>query len=258
MYLDDSVLTAGITGHLTLTLKSSYCASKITNILEHNNLNLSAPQKEVGLWHFRFAHCGIPWVQSLMRIEKVEVGNTGTPPIIPTRNKTTCKVDPPKCPGCILAKQHRLNPGSQTTVNKPERELALRRKASSVGDSIHCDQYVSKVPGRLPHTYGKEAPTERFRGGTMFVDAFSTYIHLVNQVTLTAGETLMGKRQFDVFAAQHGIKLRHFHTDNHPFSAEAFVSDLHDNEQTISYSGVGAHFQNGVAERCQQTITQWA
>ena len=106
MYLDDSVLTAGLTGHLTLTLKSGYCASKITNILEHNNLNLSAPQKEVGLWHFRFAHCGIPWVQSLMRVEKVEVGSTGTPPIIPTRNKTICKVDPPKCPGCILAKQH--------------------------------------------------------------------------------------------------------------------------------------------------------
>jgi hypothetical protein len=40
--------------------------------------------------------------------------------------------------------------------------------------------------------------------------------------------------------------------------ADDFVADLKLHSQTIDYSGVGAHFQNGVAERAIQTIVTWA
>jgi hypothetical protein len=35
-------------------------------------------------------------------------------------------------------------------------------------------------------------------------------------------------------------------------------ADLVTKGQTLSLSGVGAHHQNGVAERAIQTVTQWA
>ena len=257
-FLDNDVALAGINGHLGLTLQSDATKDKIRGILHDNNHNLSRPQKELSLWHGRLGHCGIPWVQTLMRPEKHDVGSESHPAIIPTKHQATCRVDAPKCPGCLLAKQHRLNPKSQTTSNKPEREMALRRDVTEVGAEIHTDQYVSKTPGRLPHTFGKEPPTERYHGGTIFVDAKSAYVHLVNQVSLRIGETLVGKRTFEMFARQHGIKLKHFHADNHPFNAKEFRLDLEDKDQTISYSGAGAHFQNGVAERTNQTITNWA
>ena len=43
-----------------------------------------------------------------------------------------------------------------------------------------------------------------------------------------------------------------------PFHAEVFKKHAKLNDQEISYSGVGAHHQNGVAERGIGTVTRWA
>jgi hypothetical protein len=53
-------------------------------------------------------------------------------------------------------------------------------------------------------------------------------------------------------------KLQSFRADNMPFNSKEFKSDLVTKGQTLSLSGVGAHHQNGVAERAIQTVTQWA
>ena len=258
MFLDHHCKFVDLSGPVAHTLGTTTWAKDNLSLLIEQNLNLTRPQKELNIWHYRLAHAGYGWIQSLMRVEKVAVGSPGTPPIIPTTNGSTSKCEAPKCPSCLLGKQHRHTPGSQTTKNKPEREMAIRRKAMKPGDLISGDQYVCKTPGRLPNTFGKERPSEQYHGGTIFVDAFSSYVHLVNQISLRIGETLVGKHKFDSFARQCGIKLKHFRVDNHPFNAKDFLEDLEDNEQTISYSGVGAHFQNGVAERAQQTVVQWA
>ena len=49
-------------------------------------------------------------------------------------------------------------------------------------------------------------------------------------------------------AETFGIVVKKFHTDNGIFAEEGFKSDVSNNNQTISYCGVGAHFQNGTAE----------
>jgi hypothetical protein len=49
-----------------------------------------------------------------------------------------------------------------------------------------------------------------------------------------------------------------YHTNNAPFYAEEFVRDCTNKEQKIDYSAMGAHHQNGMAERAIHTVTLWA
>lgn len=49
----------------------------------------------------------------------------------------------------------------------------------------------SSTPGRLPNTYGKETLSEKFVGGTVFIDEASELIFVKNQVRLGATETKM-------------------------------------------------------------------
>ena len=54
-----------------------------------------------------------------------------------------------------------------------------------------------------------------------------------------------------------GREVRSYHTDNAPFQSKAFRETLASEHQSITFSGVGAHHQNGAAERAIKTITWW-
>jgi hypothetical protein len=73
---------------------------------------------------------------------------------------------------------------------------------------------------------------------------------------LRIGETLKGKHNFECFAKQFDIKIKHYHDDNAPFGANEFKSDIANQDQELTFSGVGAHHQNGVAERSIRTVIQ--
>jgi hypothetical protein len=75
---------------------------------------------------------------------------------------------------------------------------------------VSIDQYVSSIPGRLPHTKGKESPKDKFNGGTIFVDHASAYIHLTHQVSLHVGEMLRAKHSFKFFWPLMAFALKAF------------------------------------------------
>ena len=81
---------------------------------------------------------------------------------------------------------------------------------------------------------------------------------LRNQVSLGIGETLQSKHAFEKFASNFNVKVKSYRADNQPFGAKAFREDIDVQEQELDFSGVGAHHQNGVAERSIQTVTSWA
>ena len=62
---------------------------------------------------------------------------------------------------------------------------------------MSLDQYVVKTPGGLPTRFGKESHTNMFHEGKIFRDASSKYIHVQNQVSLGAGETVNAKMRFE-------------------------------------------------------------
>ena len=61
-------------------------------------------------------------------------------------------------------------------------------------------------------------------------------------------ESIEAKAAYERMAATFGIIVKKFHIDNGIFAEEGFKRDASDNNQTISYCGVGAHFQNRIAE----------
>jgi hypothetical protein len=53
-----------------------------------------------------------------------------------------------------------------------------------------------------------------------------------------------------------GVSIQNYHGDNGVYKSADFVKDLNNRNQTTLYSGVGAHHQNGVAERAICTISE--
>jgi hypothetical protein len=72
--------------------------------------------------------------------------------------------------------------------------------------------------------------------------------------SLTSKGTIEAKNSFEQFAADHGIQVKQYHADNGCCADNEFKQHCEQHRQTITYCGVNAHFQNGIAEREQLEI----
>ena len=104
----------------------------------------------------------------------------------------------------------------------------------------------------------KKVLNKSTKGGTIYYDHASGAMFLRHQVSLRAGETVRAKQAFEQFAKQNGMNIMSFQAVILPFNSKELRDDLALHDQTIDFSGVGAHHQNGVAKRSIQTVTQWA
>ena len=136
--------------------------------------------------------------------------------------------------------------------------LTILRHSVMAKSPVSINQYISHIPGCLPNTMGWEATKDQYHGGTLFVNHASGFIFIKHQVSLSAGETLIGRCQFEQYALQLSITIESYHAGNAPFSSSAFAKDFTACGQTISFSGVGEHHQNGTTKHAIKTITSWA
>ena len=88
---------------------------------------------------------------------------------------------------------------------------------------------------------------------TIFVDHYSDLSYIHAQKTTSAQETIEAKHAFERFAKSHGVMVKHYHADNGRFAEKRFMSEVANAGQTISFCGVNAHFQNGVAGNASGT-----
>ena len=130
MFMDVNLTRAGLTKEQVLNLThedNSDLLLSTMSLLDKNNHNLSAGDKELLLWHNRVSHAGFSWVQSLMHKKKNGVGDDPDPPVIPTKTTTAARCDPPKCPACQLSKQQRRSHKSARTHVRPSKDMSSRR-----------------------------------------------------------------------------------------------------------------------------------
>jgi hypothetical protein len=90
---------------------------------------------------------------------------------------------------------------------------------------------------------------KRCTAPTVFVDHYlrPKYIHLMTK--LTSEETMEANRAFEHFAKQHGIHILHYHCNSRQFADIAFKNSCSAKGQRLTFFGVNAHFQNGIAEK---------
>jgi hypothetical protein len=120
------------------------------------NENLSMPQKELLLWHWKLG-IGMQRVQSMMRNRtfKDPFGRTQVhPPIIKSKFASTASCMIPKCQSCELARARQRSPNVKRVQPNLEAEGAITRNKLEVGDFVSTDQFVCRTPGRLPSGYG--------------------------------------------------------------------------------------------------------
>ncbi len=116
------------------------------------------------------------------------------------------------------------------------------------GQCVSVDQLESDVPGLIGQLKG--APTRmRYKFANVFVDHYSnlTYVHL--QSSASSLETTQAKLAFERYANTFGIQITHYHADNGRFSDNDWRQDILLKGQRLTFSGVGAHHQNGRAEK---------
>ena len=129
------------------------------------------------------------------------------------------------CDSCRLCRTNRravdFEPGSQSCGNTKNEKANLvptvKRQLNSIkggdlhpGDCVSIDQYVSSHKGRLATGYGKTASHLTYGGGTIFVDHASGFTHVEHQVSLSAGDTIQAKSNFERILYNHGLIVRKY------------------------------------------------
>jgi hypothetical protein len=87
---------------------------------------------------------------------------------------------------------------------------ALKVEKMFPSQMVLVDHFMSSTKGQLLHTYGKEADDEKFRGGCIFVDHSSGYIHVESH--LSSHETLGAKKEFETMSAGYGVVIQEYLT----------------------------------------------
>jgi hypothetical protein len=113
--------------------------------------------------------------------------------------------------------------------------------ATKPGECISVDQMTSTEVGFYAQLKGK-LTKKRYKCATVFVDHFSRlqFVHL--QLYDKSNETLAAKFAFEQYAAEHGVKVLHYHCDNRRFHDNAFRQACHNARQHLTFCGVNAHF----------------
>ena len=179
-------------------------------------------------WHYRLGHLPFDRVKQLAQ--------TGQ---LPKRLLTSKK---PFCAACQYGKMTK-RPWRVKGDNKH-----ATKTATQTGQIVSVDQLESNSPGLVAQLKGK-LTQQQYKYAMVFVDQFLGYTFIFLQRCLTSEETVQAKHAFEPSSEQCRVKIKHYHADNGRFADNAFIQDCKTQGQSISFCGVDANFQNGIAER---------
>ena len=195
------------------------------------------PSEELLKYHQRMGHIPFTKLQILAK--------EGALP------KYLSKCDIPICSSCMYAKMSK-----RPWRNKPSSNYTPKR-APDPGEVVSVDQMVSPTSGFIAQMTGI-LTKKRYKYATVYVDQATRFGYTHLQKTGSAEETLEGKRAFETIARNSGITIKGYHADNGIFRANAWVNDCNVKSQRLTFAGVNAHHQNGIAERRIRTLQELA
>jgi hypothetical protein len=127
------------------------------------------------------------------------------------------------------------------------------------GDFESMNQMVAGTPGLISSSSGNVTKSKRHHTcATVWCDHVSRFLWSHLQESTNAVTTLQSKVEFEAFAPHYGHSIKHIHSDNQIFDSKAFTKAVELANQSQSFCGIGAHWQNGVIERHIGIITAHA
>ena len=219
------------------------------SLFDETNQNITAGHRLLLNWHGRFGHLNFPAVQRILRQF----------PFVSIKFAAAAKCDLTdfRCEICQYAKAHRRTTHGKRTQVNDERDGSLKAEHLGPGVRVSVDHFESRLLGRTRDSYGKPS-SAKYKGGCIFVDHGTGYLHVEHQLGFSAVETIRAKQSFESMAFEHGVVVQSYLTDSGAFKANAFVQQIRDHGQQIRYCGTNAHHQNGVAERSIRTVSNMA
>lgn len=222
-------------------------------VTDEANQNLSEAQKELLRWHFRLGHVNFASIQLLLRS-----GALASSEGVKNLHRAASKCPHPKCASCQYSKmKSRSAPGHQSVPDLSGGNLT--KGDLFPGERVSVDHFISGAEGRLYESKGRTDKEKMYHGGCIFVDHATGFVHVEHQVKLTTHETLLSKHKFEEVARDAGVIIQKYQTDNgSQFTSGQYTTELSQFKQISRFAGVGAHHQNGIAERNIQTIMSMA
>ena len=196
---------------------------------EEEEKQATTAAQELLRYHHRFGHISFAKLQNMAKQN-----------IIP-RRLANCKA--PTCSACMFAKATR-----RQWRHKRRHHWTEKKQATKPGEVVSVDQLISPAPGLVAQMTGILAK-KRYKCATVYVDQYSGLGYVYLQKSTDADETIKGKRAFEEYAKQHGVRVESYHADNGVFRANKWINECRRCEQGLSFAGVNAHHSNGLAER---------
>ena len=154
---------------------------------------------------------------------------------------STC--NPPLCLSCLYGKAHK-----QPWRTKGKHRHRICSECDVVpGKATSSNTFEVTVPGLIPQSTGK-LMQDKFSAGTVFVDHATNFGNVHLQIDLTTNSAIEAKEAYKRKMAEYDVKVQSYYTDNGIFRSKGFQEHIQQSNQKITFCGVGAHFQNGIAE----------
>jgi hypothetical protein len=165
--------------------------------------------------------------------------------------KKLAQIQPPRCAGCLL--------GAMTKAvwrGKEQKAQHYVFTTTKPGECVDVDHLQSTEPGFFGQAKGRLTKT-CYKNATVFVDHFLR-LQCVHHMTinLALSETLEAKSAFECFAVEHGVEIPHYHCNNGKLADAACIQSCKESRQKLTFCGVNAHFQNGIAEQAIRDLSK--
>ena len=187
------------------------------------------PHDELLRWHYRLGHVSFRRIQLMAKRNELP--------------KKLLEAKIPLCPACQYGKTTR-----RPWRTKPQQTGKQVCTVTAPGQVVSVDQLESTTVGFIGQLKGI-LTTRRYKYATVFVDQYSRLSFVFLQRRLTSEETVLAKHAFERYARDRGVRIQHYHADNGRFADNGFIRDCQAHGQGLTYCGVNAHFQNGIAEK---------
>jgi hypothetical protein len=199
-------------------------------------LTTANDQAKLMQWHYHLGHLSFLSLKDMVLNGKIP--------------RKLARVMPQKCAGCLFGTMTKLPWCGKESKSSHEDFVTTKP-----GECISVDQMESMQVGFFAQLKGK-LTKKRYTGATIFVDHYSRlrFIHMM--LDLSAEEMLKAKQAFEQFAAKHGVNIFHYYCDNGQFADNAFKQSCKESRQQLTFCGVNAHFQNGIAERAIRDLSE--